>query len=113
PPAETVEPFGYYCECKGADPAFLRAPAYIPPTDEIHTTTPLYTRPPARRETWEEAAETVSREEYDDKVDGLTADLERPVEVAYRRGATEWVRLNYRNQYAALRARATEERDDG
>lgn len=40
-----TEPFGYYCECKGADPAFLRKPAYIPPTDDLHTTTPLYTRP--------------------------------------------------------------------
>jgi hypothetical protein len=42
--AEAVEPFGYWCECKGADPAFLRKPSYIPPTDALHTTTPLYTR---------------------------------------------------------------------
>lgn len=40
-----AEPFGYYCECKGADPAFLRKPAYIPPTDNLHTTTPLYAAP--------------------------------------------------------------------
>lgn len=36
------EPFGYWCECKGADPVFLRKPAFIPPNDRLHKTTPLY-----------------------------------------------------------------------
>lgn len=39
------EAFGYFCECKGADPVFLRKPAYIPPNDDLHTTTPLYAHP--------------------------------------------------------------------
>lgn len=37
-----AEPFGYWCECKGADPVFLRKPAWIPPTDARSKTTPLY-----------------------------------------------------------------------
>ena len=45
-----VEPFGYWCECKGAEPVLLRKPSYIPPTDERHTTTPLYTSPVQTRE---------------------------------------------------------------
>lgn len=45
PESGEAEPFGYYCECKFADPAFLRKPAYIPPTDDLHKTTPLYTHP--------------------------------------------------------------------
>lgn len=44
-PQPAPEPFGYYCECKGADPLFLREPAYIPPTDARYTTTPLYAAP--------------------------------------------------------------------
>lgn len=42
------------------------------------------------------------REQFEDKIDGLQADLESAVEVAFNRGATEWVRLNYPTQYAAL-----------
>lgn len=30
-----------------------------------------------------------------DKIDGLEADLRCAVQVAYKRGATEWARLNY------------------
>lgn len=30
-----------------------------------------------------------------DKIEGLEADLESAVKVAFRRGAHEWVRLNY------------------
>ena len=37
-----------------------------------------------------------------DKVDGLTSDLENAVETAYKRGATEWCRLNYPDQYKRL-----------
>lgn len=39
-----------------------------------------------------------------DKIDGLTADLENAVETAFKRGATEWTRLNYPDQYARLSA---------
>lgn len=39
------------------------------------------------------------RERWEDKVDGLTADLDSAVEVAWKRGATEWVRLNYPAHY--------------
>ena len=31
----------------------------------------------------------------EDKAEGLSADLRMAVQVAYRRGATEWARLNY------------------
>ncbi|WP_267550294.1 hypothetical protein [Rhizobium rhizogenes] len=41
-------------------------------------------------------------EAMQDKIDGLEADLESAVEVAYRRGATDWVRLNYPANYARL-----------
>ncbi|NTG01832.1 hypothetical protein G6L30_17075 [Agrobacterium rhizogenes] len=37
-----------------------------------------------------------------DKIEGLEADLDSAIEVAYRRGATEWVRLNYPIHYARL-----------
>ena len=30
-----------------------------------------------------------------DKIEGLEAELEQAVIVAYKRGATEWTRLNY------------------
>jgi hypothetical protein len=35
-----------------------------------------------------------------DKVDGLEADLDNAVEVAWKRGAHEWTRLNYPKHYA-------------
>jgi hypothetical protein len=38
-----------------------------------------------------------------DKIEGLEADLDSAVEVAYRRGATDWVRMNYPAKYAALK----------
>lgn len=38
----------------------------------------------------------------EDRVEGLQADLDSAVEVAYKRGATEWVRLNYPKQYERL-----------
>lgn len=40
-----------------------------------------------------------------DKIEGLEADLDSAVEVAFKRGATEWVRLNYPVRYAALELR--------
>lgn len=42
-------------------------------------------------------------EELIDKIEGLEADLDSAVEVAYRRGATEWVRMNYPAKYAAMK----------
>ncbi|MBB3411176.1 hypothetical protein FHT87_005129 [Rhizobium sp. BK316] len=44
-------------------------------------------------------------EEAIDKIEGLEADLDSAVEVAYKRGATEWVRLNYPAKYAKLKER--------
>ncbi len=41
-------------------------------------------------------------EELTDKVDGLLSDLDSAVEVAYKRGATEWTRLNYPQMFARL-----------
>ena len=40
-----------------------------------------------------------------DKIEGLEADLEGAVEVAYNRGATEWTRLNYPEIYSRLKER--------
>lgn len=39
-----------------------------------------------------------------DKVEGLEADLDSAVEVAFKHGATDWVRLNYSSHYARLSA---------
>ena len=39
-----------------------------------------------------------------DKIEGLDADLYCAVEVAYKRGATEWTRLNYPEWYARFEA---------
>jgi hypothetical protein len=39
-----------------------------------------------------------------DKIEGLDADLESAVEVAFKRGATDWTRLNYPAQYKRLMA---------
>jgi hypothetical protein len=37
-----------------------------------------------------------------DKIDGLEADLDSAVEVAWRRGAIDWVRMNYPKHYERL-----------
>lgn len=57
---------------------------------------------------------TAAQEENErlrDKVDGLEADLQNAVETAFKRGATEWARLNYPKLYAALST--TEGSDNG
>jgi hypothetical protein len=41
-------------------------------------------------------------EELNDKIDGLESDLTSAVEVAFKRGATEWTRLNYPDLYRKL-----------
>ena len=46
-------------------------------------------------------------EELSDKIEGLEADLDSAVEVAYKRGATEWVRMNYPDKYVSLKAQET------
>lgn len=38
-------------------------------------------------------------EEAVDKIEGLEADLDSAVEVAWKRGATDWVRMNYPKHY--------------
>jgi hypothetical protein len=43
-------------------------------------------------------------ERLEDKVEGLTTDLDSAVEVAFKRGATEWVRLNYPDHFKRLSA---------
>ncbi|CAN7654773.1 hypothetical protein LJR231_005126 [Phyllobacterium sp. LjRoot231] len=40
--------------------------------------------------------------DLEDKIQGLEANLDSAVEIAYLRGATEWVRLNYPSQYERL-----------
>lgn len=52
-----------------------------------------------------QAAVAKAVEDANDKIDGLSSDLESAVEVAYKRGATEWVRLNYPKHFAAIRSR--------
>lgn len=39
-----------------------------------------------------------------DKIDGLESALHSAIEVAFKRGATEWVRMNYPKHYATLAA---------
>lgn len=39
------------------------------------------------------------------RIEGLEADLESAVEVAYHRGAQDWVRLNYPDLYRRFRVR--------
>ena len=39
-------------------------------------------------------------EEMQDRIDGLEADLESAVKVAFERGAVKWTRLNYPDLYA-------------
>jgi hypothetical protein len=41
-----------------------------------------------------------------DNLEGLDADLHEAVRVAYKRGATDWTRLNYPKYYEYLRKRA-------
>lgn len=41
-------------------------------------------------------------EELEDRIDGLEVDLDSAVEIAYLRGATEWVRLHYPSRYERL-----------
>ena len=38
----------------------------------------------------------------DDKIEGLEADLDSAIEVAFNRGATDWVRQNYPDRYDRL-----------
>lgn len=47
------------------------------------------------------------REYLRDKVDGLEADLESAVETAFKRGATEWTKLNYPTLYLRLKDEVT------
>jgi len=44
-----------------------------------------------------------------DTIEGLTADLESAIEVAFKRGAREWVRLNYPAQFEKLSSISPEE----
>lgn len=37
-----------------------------------------------------------------DKIDGLKADLDAAVEVAFKHGAKDWVRLNYPEHFTRL-----------
>jgi hypothetical protein len=49
------------------------------------------------------ALTTASRvKDLEHKVHDLEADLNSAVEIAYLRGATEWVRINYPSQYERL-----------
>lgn len=43
-------------------------------------------------------------EELEDRIDGLNSDLQSAVEVAFNRGAEDWVRMNYPAQFARLMA---------
>ena len=51
------------------------------------------------------AAVRAERDRMRDKVDGLETELESAVEVAFKRGAAEWTRLNYPEIYARQIAR--------
>ena len=44
-------------------------------------------------------------EELKDKIESLEASLDSAIEIAYLRGATEWVRHNYPSQHARLHRR--------
>ncbi len=44
----------------------------------------------------------------EDKVDGLESDLDSAVETAYKRGATEWARLNYPNHWLVKKERSSD-----
>lgn len=43
-------------------------------------------------------------EKADDKINGLKADLDAAVEVAFQHGAKDWVRLNYPEHFKRLEA---------
>lgn len=60
------------------------------------TAEPLYSKPPNAQAL--EARVKV----LEDTIDGLESELQSAVEVAFRRGAHEWVRLNYPAQFATL-----------
>lgn len=47
-----------------------------------------------------------------DKIDGLDSDLRSAVEEAFKRGATEWTRLNYPDWFRALTAQQEGDGDD-
>lgn len=46
----------------------------------------------------------LAAEDMQDKIEGLQADLDSAIEVAFNRGATEWVRLNYPDHFNRLSA---------
>jgi hypothetical protein len=48
-----------------------------------------------------------------DKIEGLEADLQAAVEVAFRRGALDWTRLNYPKIYERMMSRHIESQDTG
>ena len=53
-----------------------------------------------------EARSTTGRiEELKDKIESLEVGLDSAIEIAYLRGATEWVRHNYPSQHARLHRR--------
>lgn len=52
------------------------------------------------------------RERWQDKIDGLEADLDSAVEVAWKRGAHEWVRLNYPKHSERFAAAISEEEEE-
>lgn len=49
------------------------------------------------------AERMAEREKWQDKIDGLEADLDSAVEVAWHRGAYDWVRLNYPKHFERLK----------
>lgn len=49
-----------------------------------------------------EDLENATRDQLLDKIDGLEADLESAVCVAFSRGAITWTRMNYPRLYARL-----------
>ena len=46
--------------------------------------------------------ETAQMKHLQGAIEGLKADLDSAVEVAFLRGATEWVRINYPSHYERL-----------
>lgn len=59
------------------------------------------------------ALEDASREALLDKIDGLESDLESAVEVAFKRGAIDWTRLNYPRLYERFMAAHIASQDHG
>lgn len=51
--------------------------------------------------------------EASDKIDGLEADLHEAIKVAFKYGATDWVRLNYPEVFKTLNERKPEEQTLG